>query len=65
MATCEVCGNEYDKTFELIQQGRRHVFDSDRRGRAPVRALPVHDHRTRGRSRRAHVLLRQLRRPCR
>ena len=28
MATCEVCGNEYDKTFELVQQGKRHVFDS-------------------------------------
>jgi hypothetical protein len=25
---CEVCGNEYDKAFEVVQDGRRHVFDS-------------------------------------
>ena len=25
---CEVCGNEYDKAFELIQFGKTHVFDS-------------------------------------
>lgn len=24
---CEVCGNEYDKAFELRQNGRVHVFD--------------------------------------
>ncbi len=28
MAQCEVCGNEYDKTFEVLMGGRRHVFDS-------------------------------------
>jgi len=29
MATCEVCGNDYDKTFEVIaRDGGRHVFDS-------------------------------------
>jgi hypothetical protein len=28
MATCEVCGNEYDKAFELIAAGARHTFDS-------------------------------------
>ena len=28
MATCEVCGNDYDKTFELIAAGERHIFDS-------------------------------------
>jgi hypothetical protein len=28
MATCEVCGNTYDKSFELIQGGKKHVFDS-------------------------------------
>ena len=28
MATCEVCGNEYDKTFEVVAAGARHVFDS-------------------------------------
>ena len=28
MATCEVCGNEYDKAFEVIAAGARHTFDS-------------------------------------
>ncbi len=28
MAKCEVCGNEYDKAFELITDGARHTFDS-------------------------------------
>lgn len=29
MARCEVCGNEYDKSFEVIaHDGVRHVFDS-------------------------------------
>jgi hypothetical protein len=29
MATCEVCGNDYDKSFEVTTSGgERHVFDS-------------------------------------
>ena len=28
MGTCATCGNEYDKTFEVILGGRTHVFDS-------------------------------------
>ena len=28
MAQCEVCGNEYDKSFEVMMAGRRHSFDS-------------------------------------
>jgi len=28
MAVCEVCGNSYDKSFELIAGGTHHVFDS-------------------------------------
>ena len=28
MATCEVCGNDYDKSFEVVQHGETHVFDS-------------------------------------
>lgn len=28
MATCEVCGNEYDKTFEVVMAGETHTFDS-------------------------------------
>ena len=25
--TCEVCGNEYDKAFEVHMDGKTHVFD--------------------------------------
>ena len=25
---CEVCGNDYDKAFQLIKAGKTHVFDS-------------------------------------
>src|SRR2546426_12646529 len=30
MATCEVCGNEYDKAFSIVTPGdeKTHVFDS-------------------------------------
>ena len=28
MATCEVCGNDYDKSFEVKKEGATHVFDS-------------------------------------
>lgn len=28
MATCEVCGNDYDKAFEVVAAGQRHTFDS-------------------------------------
>jgi hypothetical protein len=28
MAKCEVCGNDYDKSFELIAAGACHTFDS-------------------------------------
>jgi hypothetical protein len=28
MATCEVCGNDYDKSFEVKAAGRTHTFDS-------------------------------------
>jgi len=29
MALCEVCGNDYDKAFEVVSStGDRHVFDS-------------------------------------
>ena len=28
MATCEVCGNEYDKAFQLTRDGETHTFDS-------------------------------------
>ena len=28
MGKCEVCGNEYDKSFEVRMSGGTHVFDS-------------------------------------
>jgi hypothetical protein len=28
MAQCEVCGNDYDKSFEVTMAGKAHVFDS-------------------------------------
>ncbi len=28
MAQCEVCGNDYDMSFEVVAQGVSHVFDS-------------------------------------
>lgn len=28
MGVCEQCGNEYDKTFEIILGGEQHTFDS-------------------------------------
>ena len=28
MAQCEVCGNEYDKSFEVVLASKSHTFDS-------------------------------------
>ena len=28
MAICEVCGNDYDKTFEVTLGGAKYTFDS-------------------------------------
>jgi len=28
MKRCEVCGNDYDKTMEILLDGKSHVFDS-------------------------------------
>ncbi len=28
MSRCEVCGNEYEQSFQVIAGGRTHVFDS-------------------------------------
>ena len=27
MGKCETCGNEYEKSFEVMRKGERHVFD--------------------------------------
>jgi len=28
MARCDVCGNEYDKSFQVITNGKTYTFDS-------------------------------------
>jgi hypothetical protein len=28
MPSCEVCGNDYDKAFEIRRNGESHTFDS-------------------------------------
>jgi len=28
MPTCETCGNNYDKSFEVVLAGKSHTFDS-------------------------------------
>jgi Rieske Fe-S protein len=28
MARCDVCGNDYDKAFQILVGGQRHTFDS-------------------------------------
>lgn len=28
MAVCEVCGNDYDKAFAVVMNGKEHTFDS-------------------------------------
>jgi hypothetical protein len=28
MAVCEVCGNDYDKAFQVTMGGQAHTFDS-------------------------------------
>jgi hypothetical protein len=28
MAVCDVCGNDYDKAFEITREGRTGTFDS-------------------------------------
>ena len=28
MAACEVCGNDYEMSFEVVAAGQRHIFDS-------------------------------------
>ena len=28
MTKCETCGNDYDKVFQVIKDGRTHTYDS-------------------------------------
>ena len=27
MAHCEICGNDYEKSLEMVVEGNRHIFD--------------------------------------
>ncbi len=52
MAKCEVCGNDYDKSFEVMLAGQSHVFDSFE---CAIHALAPRCAHTRGRSPRNRV----------
>lgn len=28
MARCETCGNDYDKSFQVVKDGQSHTYDS-------------------------------------
>ena len=28
MGVCEVCGNDYDKSFDVVRDGETHTFDA-------------------------------------
>ena len=28
MAVCETCGNDYDKSFQVLKEGQTHTYDS-------------------------------------
>lgn len=28
MARCELCGNDYQRSFEVVMEGQRHTFNS-------------------------------------
>jgi hypothetical protein len=28
MGKCKVCGNDYDKSFDVVMNGNKHTFDS-------------------------------------
>ncbi len=64
MGVCEQCGNEYDKTFDVMMNGRKHTFDSFEcaiQMLAPqVRQLRGAHRRARDRGAGAVLLLRQL-----
>ena len=51
MAKCDVCGNNYDKSFEVRMAGKTYTFDSFEcaihRAGAGVRTLRMQDHRAR------------------
>jgi hypothetical protein len=64
MATCDVCGNDYDKAFRITQAGKTMTFDSFEcaiHAMAPrLPALPMSGHRPWCRGWRHYLLLRSL-----
>ena len=61
MAPCEVCGNNYDKSFEIILGGKSHTFDSFECAiQALLSMLRLSDHRPRRRESGTGFLLRTL-----
>jgi hypothetical protein len=64
-ASCDVCGNEYERTFEVTMAGITYTFDSfrvrDSKACADMQSLSVPNPRPRRRCRRSYVLLRTLR----
>jgi hypothetical protein len=65
MAQCEVCGNDYDKAFQVIVADThpylRQLRVRNPCGRTHLLPLRLPGHRPRRRGRRPHLLLRQLR----
>jgi hypothetical protein len=55
MAVCDVCGNDYDKAFQVMRAGKTMTFDSFEcaiQAMAPsLCALPMHRDRSWGRGR--------------
>ena len=64
MGECEVCGNRYDKAFDVMMQGVTRTFRQLRvrhpRARDAVQPLRLPDHRPRHGGRWALFLLRPL-----
>ncbi len=68
MAQCEVCGNDYYLSFEVVTAGNRHVFDCFEcaiHKLARRRALRVQNYRSRYRGERDVFLQCQLRQTSR
>src|SRR5215472_1910335 len=65
MPKCEVCENQYDKAFEVVIGGERHIFEQLRvrnpRAGACLPALQLPYRRPRRRSGRPNLLLCTLR----
>jgi hypothetical protein len=69
VAVCEVCGNDYDKSFEVIAAGARHTFDSFECANPPdgpcLRALRLQGDRARHRGRPLMCARARIQRPTR